>query len=346
MRERENGCWKRRDFIKGSLVGLVGLPALKSLGIPSLDSFGSEKGLGKSRTKLVLVATEDRESGVKTVLDLLGIPSARGEDVFIKPNFNTSDPSPGSTHNDTLSALVRYLKENDTRSIKVGDRSGPEPTAQVLEKKGILDMASDLNFEVVNFSALEEKDWTPVNRSGFHWDSGFFVPRIFQDSRYIVSTCCLKTHQFGGVFTMSLKNSVGITPKKLMRELHGKRQTDMRRMIAEINTAYTPRFILMDGVDVFVDGGPMTGTKKKAGVMIAGTDRVAVDAVGLAVLKHLGSNDAIMNTPIFEQEQIVRAVELGLGVPSAERIEFVTADEKSRAMADRLKSFLAGYEVL
>jgi len=67
--------------------------------------------------------------------------------------------------------------------------------------------------------------------------------------------------------------------------------------------------------------------------------------VGLAVLKHLSSNDAIMNTPIFEQEQIVRAVELGLGVPSAERIEFVTADEKSREMADRLKSFLAGDEV-
>jgi hypothetical protein len=39
MRERENGCWKRRDFIKGSLVGLVGLSALKSFGIPSLDSF-------------------------------------------------------------------------------------------------------------------------------------------------------------------------------------------------------------------------------------------------------------------------------------------------------------------
>jgi len=342
MTERGKGCWRRRDFIKGSLVGLAGLQALTSRGMTSMKSWGNGEKIGLSKTRLAVVATEDRAAGVKTVLDLLGVPVAAGEGVFIKPNFNTSDPTPGSTHNDTLSALVRYMQEHDSGGIRVGDRSGPEPTDQVLKKKGILDMASDLQFEAVNFSALDEKDWMPVNHAGFHWDGGFFVPRIFLESQYIVSTCCLKTHQYGGIFTMSLKNSVGVTPKKLMQELHGKRQTDMRRMIAEINTAYAPRFILMDGIDVYVDGGPMTGTEKKAGVMIAGTDRVAVDAAGLAVLRRLGSNDAIMNTPVFEQEQIVRAVELGLGVPSPDKIEFVTGDEKSRALADTLKSILAG----
>ncbi|MCG2815887.1 MAG: DUF362 domain-containing protein [Candidatus Aminicenantes bacterium] len=342
MAERGNGRWKRRDFIRGSLIGLAGLPALKAAGAAAGISPGMRPAGDISKTRLALVATEDRAVGVKTVLDLLGVPSAGGEGVFIKPNFNTSDPTPGSTHNDTLSALVRYMQEHGSGSITVGDRSGPEPTSQVFDKKGILDMASDLRFEALDFSALDEQAWAPVNRPGFHWDDGFFVPRIFLDSRYIVSTCCLKTHQFGGIFTMSLKNSVGVTPKKLMQELHGKRQTDMRRMIAEINAAYTPRFILMDGIDVFVDGGPMTGSEKKAGVMIAGTDRVAVDAAGLAVLRHLGSNDAVMNTSVFKQEQIVRAVELGLGVSSPDQIEFITGDEKSRDLTDTLKSILAG----
>jgi len=74
---------------------------------------------------------------------------------------------------------------------------------------------------------------------------------------------------------------------------------------------------------------------------VAGTDRIAVDAVGLAVLKQLGSNDAIMSTKIFEQEQIQRAIEMGLGVSKPEQIEIVTADMDSRAYARTLKEILA-----
>jgi len=88
-----------------------------------------------------------------------------------------------------------------------------------------------------------------------------------------------------------------------------------RRMIAEIHQAFRPQLIVMDGVDVFVDGGPSKGKLVAAGVIMAGTDRIAIDAVGLAVLKQLGSNDAIMNTKIFEQEQLQRAVERVPGEP-------------------------------
>ncbi|MDH4350456.1 MAG: DUF362 domain-containing protein, partial [Gemmatimonadota bacterium] len=49
-------------------------------------------------------------------------------------------------------------------------------------------------------------------------------------------TCCLKTHGAGGVFTMSMKLSVGLTPKRIRRTMH--RSPDMRRMIAELNQGY------------------------------------------------------------------------------------------------------------
>jgi uncharacterized protein (DUF362 family) len=68
---------------------------------------------------------------------------------------------------------------------------------------------------------------------------------------------------------------------------------------------------------------------------------VAVDAVGLAVLKELGSNQAIMGRKIFEQEQIARAVELGLGARGPADIELVTADAESRSYADKLEGILA-----
>ncbi|MGE5301371.1 MAG: hypothetical protein ACM3MB_10505, partial [Acidobacteriota bacterium] len=61
---------------------------------------------------------------------------------------------------------------------------------------------------------------------------------------------------------------------------------------------------------------------------------------GLAVLKDLGSNEAIMGRKIFEQEQISRAVELGLGVSRPEDIEIVAGDNKGRAYAEKLKGIL------
>jgi uncharacterized protein (DUF362 family) len=154
-----------------------------------------------------------------------------------------------------------------------------------------------------------------------------------------VSTCCLKTHGYGGVFTMSLKLSVGLTPKTIRRPMH--RSPDMRRMIAELNAGYRPNLIVLDGVAAFTDGGPSQGELKAANVIIAGDDRVAVDAVGVAVLKSLGANDAIMSRRVFDQEQIARAVELKLGVTRSEDIEIVTADAESAVLAARLRALLA-----
>jgi len=124
-----------------------------------------------------------------------------------------------------------------------------------------------------------------------------------------------------------------------MRELHS--SPDQRRMIAEINAAYRPVLIVLDGLVAFVDEGPMKGPRKDAGVFLAGTDRVAVDAVGVAILKDLGSNDAIMKPAVFAQEQIVRAIELGLGVSSAADIVIETPDPASEAYAGRIRKILS-----
>jgi len=331
MSNKSNPSIKRRDFIKTSVVGLTALPAL---GIGNFRPASLER-----KSRIVIVKTPDRKTGVGEVLRLLDIPPMTGKKVFIKPNFNTADLFPASAHNDTLAALVREIKGKGAAAITVGERSGPPPTIKVLEEKGIPALAKELGFEVLNFEDLGDSDWVHCSPAGNHWSEGFYIPRQVADAEYVVSTCCLKTHQYGGVFTLSLKLSVGLTPKKLMRELH--RSPDQRKMIAEINTAYTPRLIVMDGLEVFVDGGPSAGKKVQADVFVGGTDRIAVDAVGVAVLKELGSNEAIMNTRIFDQEQIKRAVELGLGISGPEGIEFVYPDEPSRTYAEKLKAILA-----
>ena len=72
----------------------------------------------------------------------------------------------------------------------------------------------------------------------------------------------------------------------------------------------------------------MKGPVKSAGLIIAGMDRVAVDAAGVAVLKLIGSNRNIMERPVFGQEQIARAVELGLGVSGPGEMELVSDDQE------------------
>jgi uncharacterized protein (DUF362 family) len=123
-----------------------------------------------------------------------------------------------------------------------------------------------------------------------------------------------------------------------MGELHS--SPNQRKMIAEINEPFKPALIVLDGIDAFVDGGPMTGKPARGGVFLASTDRVAIDAVGVAILKFLGSNEGIMKPKIFEQEQIARAVELGLGASSPSEIDMIPADEKSKGYRDRVLEIL------
>ena len=144
---------------------------------------------------------------------------------------------------------------------------------------------------------------------------------------------------------MALKNSVGLVAKRIpgdshdyMRELH--RSPHQRRMIAEINMAYAPDMIVLDGVEAFVDGGPHSGTRVNAEVVLASTDPVAIDAVGVALLRHYGTTPEVSQGRIFEQEQIARAVELGLGASAPDRIDLVTGDAESASYAQQIREEL------
>jgi len=296
-------------------------------------------------SKVAFVKTSERTAGVQAAIDLMPLPPVEGKYVFLKPNLNSADPTPGSTHRDVLRALVRALQEGGAKRMVVGDRSGMGSTRAAFEEKGIFEMAEELDFEAIVLDELDAEQWQHVDMPDGHWRQGFAIARPVLEADVVVQTCCLKTHRYGGHFTLSLKNSVGLVAKRVpgdghdyMRELHTSRH--QRLMIAEINTAYAPDWILLDGVEAFARGGPAKGKLVEPKLMLAGSDRVAIDAVGVAVLRHFGTTRPVRRGPVFRQEQIARAAELGLGVTSPEQIELVTDSPESAAYAEVIREVL------
>jgi uncharacterized protein (DUF362 family) len=293
-------------------------------------------------SKVSFVKTEDRRTGVKSSISTLGIDPVKNKDVLIKPNFNTADPTPGSTHNDTLMALVDEIWDMGAKSIRLGERSYP-PTREVMDEKGILPLLKQKDVHVIDFDNLEKKDWVEFKPKDSHWENGFRIARPILEAECLISTCCLKTHQFGGVFTLSLKLHVGVVPTfrhgyQYMGELH--QSVYQQEMIAEINQPFSPDIIVLDGIDAFTDGGPATGKRAKGNIFLASTDRVAIDAAGVAVLKAIGSNAAIMQPKIFDQRQIARASELGIGASSVSEIDIISADQESMEFSAEVAQIL------
>jgi uncharacterized protein (DUF362 family) len=329
----------RRQFLKDASVTMGAVMFAPSL----LHGFDAAPSI----SYVAFVKTTDRAAGVKRAIDLLGMGKFGGKDLFIKPNFNSSDPTPGSTSEDTLVALLRQLKAMGAGPLTLGDRSGMGDTREVMSKKSAFQMGKELGAKVVVFDELASDDWELLKPQDSHWEQGFALPRVVRKAGGVVQTCCLKTHRYGGHFTLSLKNSVGFAAKlvpgnsyNFMQELHS--SPNQRRMIAEINTAYKPDLILLDGVQAFTNGGPDKGKIVQSNVILAGTDRVAIDAVGVALLRHFGTTPEVSKGAIFDQEQIARAVQLKIGVSSPKQVELVTGDPESAEFAKQIRAVLDG----
>lgn len=329
----------RRRFLQALTSGLfIGALISKRTSLPKAQ---------ERISKVSLVKTQDRRYGVRTAVSLLKLNNPfKDKEIVLKPNFNSAHPFPGSTHNDTLRALIELLKEHGAKKITVADRSGMGDTYQVMEAKGIFDLAQELGFEAVPINELPPSEWEHFALEGSHWSRGLEMPKLFTHAQSIVQTCCLKTHRYGGHFTLSLKNSVGMVARYSVRdnydymmELHS--SPYQREMIAEINVLYKPDLIVLDGLEAFVTGGPDRGQLEKPGVMLAATDRVALDAVGVAILRLYKTTPEVSQGKIFEHPQIKRAVELGLGARGPQEIELIPApDEESQAFAARVREVL------
>ncbi|MEZ5345513.1 MAG: DUF362 domain-containing protein [Pyrinomonadaceae bacterium] len=341
MNRRE---WLRKFGSAGVLFAASpSLISCQKSGVGREISRNAVKTVNPVSAKVAFIETSNRTEGVKRAIELLNFRDEfKGKDLFIKPNYNSADTTPGSTHNDVLESVLGELRDLKAKSFTIGDRSGMGDTNAVMREKDIFSLAKDANAKTVVFDDLKEEEWQPFQYKNSFWQKGFAIPKPVLKADSVVNLCCLKTHQYGGHFTLSLKNSVGMAAKRVpnnnynfMSELHS--SPDQRRMIAEINAAYSPSLVVLDGIEAFTDGGPHQGTKVSSDVILAGTDRVAIDAVGVAILRHFGTTPEVSKGKIFEQEQIAQAVKLGIGVSAPDQIEFLTDSKESADYVSEIK---------
>ena len=333
----------RRKFL---FVGLAASAGMVIGGYTMHRMKGHISPLNPPNTSSVfLVSTNDREKGIEKLLQKINLATYKDAKVALKANYNSDDPFPASTHSGTIRAIINGLKGAGAAEITLAERSGVGDTRRVVENLGVVRLAEELGSKVVALDDLGPENWSGVDSEGTHWLNGFKISKIFVESDRVVQTCCLKTHRFGGHFTMSLKNSVGLIAKSVpgehydyMTELHS--SPFQRLMIAEINRFYNVDLVIMDAIEGFVKGGPESGELVKPNLLLASRDRVAIDAVGVALLRSYGTTQEVMKGSIFDQEQISRAAELGVGVRSPSNIRLDPLDVKSEKVAQELQEML------
>ncbi|MEW5740873.1 MAG: DUF362 domain-containing protein [Myxococcota bacterium] len=239
-----------------------------------------------------------------------------GQRVLLKPAVNSTRPYPATTDPEVIFTIAQLVKDAGAIPF-IADRTVfSRSTALTFHALGLDEAARQAH---ISCQALDNT--AVVSRShplATHWSDGA-VP-IYQpvlEADHLINLCTPRTHRLGD-FTMALKNLVGVVDSSARLGMH--LPSGFRERLAEINLVVRPSLVVMDGRQGFVDGGPDSGDQAALDFLAVGADPVAIDAVGLAHLRLEGANERIMQGSVWQLPVMRRAVELGLGVASAEEI--------------------------
>jgi uncharacterized protein (DUF362 family) len=304
----------------------------------------------KVSVPVAIVKGNDRKQCIQKAVSLLGKVNFQGKDVYLKCSYNSPDPFPATTHPESLRSAAELIQSKGSQRIILAERSGMGLSRKILEKLGAMELLRQLDIAFLPIEEMVAGDWQKMDLPGSHWKDGIEIPKFLAQKACVVQVCNLKTHRFGGQFSASLKNSIGliakyssIDPKRnYMQELHASRF--QCQMIAEVNQVYSPELVIMDAMQVFIKDGPESGQIANPGIIAASRDRIALDAVGVALLQHFGARTLLDQGAVFGQEQLKRAVELKLGVQSAKEIHLQTEDKESGFMAAKLADLLNDFQ--
>jgi len=297
----------------------------------------SRKYLKGDKSIVAMVRAPTRREGIEECFRLLGgiekaFETPQSEMALLKPNLNSPDPYPWSTHLETIALTTEQLKKVGITKCIIGDGSGMANhylTRKIMSELDYIPFAESRND--VELACFEELDWYHMApEKATHWNNGFIIAKKMYDIPNIISMPTCKTHMGHGEFTISLKETVGCIHPKNRKELHT--VPNIQDWFPEICLAYYPKLVIMDAEQCLNRGDWIQPERKRRvhevkspRLMIIGDDRVAIDAVGCAILKAMGSG-RLLYKKVRDYEQLIRGGELGLGVDSVDKIILKTSN--------------------
>lgn len=250
------------------------------------------------------------KGNILKAVDLIGGFSKvveKGDEILLKPNFNTGDAPPGSSDPDFVKAVIELLYKHGASKVILGESSMFSlSTRKVLEDTGMLRKAEEAGAEVAPF---DEGKWVKVSTGGKYLRT-VSLPENALAAKKLVYVCCMKTHRWAK-FSLSLKLAVGFMKPSERMLLHAR---NLEEKIADLNLVVHPSLIIVDGRKCFINGGPACGELRNPNVVLASGDRIAIDVEAIKVIESF--EDANLMADPWSYTQIRRAVELGIGVKS------------------------------
>jgi len=223
--------------------------------------------------------------------------------VLVKPNYiNAAHPSTGiTTDGRVIEGVVKFLRQHQVKDIMIGEGSGFADTLEAFRVAGVDAVAERWEAKLVDLNRDEFIEVAPKNPLALRKVK---IAKTALEST-IVSVPKLKPHRMADV-TLSLKNMMGVvTPK-------GSMHNHLSQKIADLASIMKPSLAVIDGI-VAGEGHETSGNPVEMNLVIAGTDPVATDAVGAAV----------MGITPETVKHLLLAEDRGLGTCRLERIEIL-----------------------
>lgn len=210
----------------------------------------------------------------------------KGKTVVLKPNLVEFDPQGViNTNPAVIAAALEAFRSLGVREVIVAEGPGHRRDNEYLiTKSGLYELLKEFRASYVD---LNYDDVRPVRlRSSFTNLKQLYLPETLFKADLLVSMPKLKTHHWAGV-TLSLKNMFGVVPGSIYgwpkNVLHW---AGIQGSILDINSALQiPQFAIVDGIIGMEGNGPLQGQAKQSGVLVFGSDLVAVDATAARLMK-------------------------------------------------------------
>jgi len=223
---------------------------------------------GTEPIEVVAKALELVRSDVDMVL-------SKAKQILIKPNYiNAKHPSTGiTTDSRVVEGVVKYLRARRVKNVIIGEGSGFADTYHAFKVAGVDEVAQRWNVRLLDLNKDEFVEVRPPNPLAL---KAIKVAQTALEST-IISVPKLKLHRIATV-TLSLKNMMGVLASK------GTMHTgNLSKNIADLASVVKPSIAVIDGI-IAGEGHETSGNPTQMDLIIAGTDPVAVDAVGAAIV--------------------------------------------------------------